>query len=1072
MFVPSSPPLDVTTVKLDKDVYSWTDKVFITVTAPDHNLNATIIDEIGNNPDNPIKVATRSHQIDQYKLVETGPNTGVFTGHVILTGFGYASNSFNFNNDPKYYDTNSRTGDTNGQNGIGLGPTNGFIETKNNQGITVSFKSSNGQTIIDSSPIQWNVGKLQWLETSYSSAGPAVLQVIDTDMNLNPESIDNFQVEVWSTTGFDSIDLTVTETGPATGIFEGTVFFNQSLYDSSDMRLNVSSSDRLIGEYRDYTLPPSDNPDYRGSIELEHETLIDPTVLPLERQVVNPSNVNDPVPNRSSMIDGSDEIPTVNPVSNSNLVALPNSAFDLRLLDAFRNPVSDLRVGQQVQIVRDISNDEYVDQGFVYYTWIKDSNDDTPLDMTWVANSDSDSAPYRSLWISGIVPSGNLFAPGISWTPQSAGTYEIHTFVWRSLSDRVDIVPPAKITVTALSSESLTVNQPNTDPVPNLPPFTEGNGLEIPVTRPTSALSTLTSSPPPSSPSNSAPSSNSAPPTSPSDLRILDASRNPVSNALVEQRISITRSVTNNDNDNVDQQFVYVARVRDGNGETVNLQWITNTLQPRESSDFDIFWTPESPGTYDVSTFVWDSLGNRIDISPPARLAVTVLSLGSLTINQLYSNPVPSPSSSSITDGNMIEIPVTRPTTSTNIVTPPPTSTPPPPTTTLLPPLPPSVSSDLRIVDAFGKTVNDVRANQIVGVSRNIENTQNTVQNFVYAIQVKSGNTESPDMKWVTGALQPGQSFASTISWIPKLAGTYEISSFVWDSLGNRVDILPPAKITVTVSSLGRSTVNQPDTTPVPNSPSNSNPDVRLVAISGKTVNEVHVGQPVAIIKDVTSDEHVDQPFVYYVWIKDSNDDRPLDMTWVGTGEPAPIHSQWITGTLTQGLSSIHGVGWTPQSAGTYDIDTFVWRSLIDRVDVLPPAKITVTVLPSESSTVNQPDTNPVSNSNSELRLVDDYSNTVNDVRANQIVGVSRNIGNDQNIAQNFVFFIDVKNSNDESVDTQWISGTLEPGQSFLSRISWIPKLAGTYEISSFVWDSLGNRVDILPSANLTVTVN
>ena len=44
-------------------------------------------------------------------------------------------------------------------------------------------------------------------------------------MNLDPESVDNYSVDIWSDSDAGGIDLTVTETNEATGIFEGTVFF-------------------------------------------------------------------------------------------------------------------------------------------------------------------------------------------------------------------------------------------------------------------------------------------------------------------------------------------------------------------------------------------------------------------------------------------------------------------------------------------------------------------------------------------------------------------------------------------------------------------------------------------------------------------------------------------------------------------------------------------------------------------------------------------------------------------------------------------------------------------------------
>ena len=58
------------TVELDQKVYTWTDKVYITIVAPDHNFDGGLVDEIGNTDTDPIKISTRGHDIDNYKLVE------------------------------------------------------------------------------------------------------------------------------------------------------------------------------------------------------------------------------------------------------------------------------------------------------------------------------------------------------------------------------------------------------------------------------------------------------------------------------------------------------------------------------------------------------------------------------------------------------------------------------------------------------------------------------------------------------------------------------------------------------------------------------------------------------------------------------------------------------------------------------------------------------------------------------------------------------------------------------------------------------------------------------------------
>lgn len=105
----------------------------------------------------------------------------------------------------------------------------------------------------DSTPTQWNEGKIKWYETSYPSGGTGVVQVIDPDMNLNPGKIDNFDVDVWSGSDFAGIDLTLTETDDSSGVFEGTVFFTTS-DDSSGHRLRVEEGDTIFSKYDDITI--------------------------------------------------------------------------------------------------------------------------------------------------------------------------------------------------------------------------------------------------------------------------------------------------------------------------------------------------------------------------------------------------------------------------------------------------------------------------------------------------------------------------------------------------------------------------------------------------------------------------------------------------------------------------------------------------------------------------------------------------------------------------------------------------------------------------------------------------
>ena len=237
------------TIKLDQKVYTWTDKVYITIIAPDYNYDGDLADEIGYTDYDTIRISTRDHDLNKYKLVETGTDTGIFTGEVILSGFA----SHDADGDGDIPDARGITGDGTGR-ALGIGPTNGFLETTNDDRVSVSFEYSEDITIVASALIRWNIGEVRWLESSYPASGTGVVQVIDPDLNINPEAVDNFDINVWSDTDAGGIDLTVTETDEATGIFAGTVAFSTDI-ESSGHRLRITEGDTVTAEYEDRTLP-------------------------------------------------------------------------------------------------------------------------------------------------------------------------------------------------------------------------------------------------------------------------------------------------------------------------------------------------------------------------------------------------------------------------------------------------------------------------------------------------------------------------------------------------------------------------------------------------------------------------------------------------------------------------------------------------------------------------------------------------------------------------------------------------------------------------------------------------
>lgn len=366
------------TVELDQKVYSWTDKVYVTIVAPDHNFDSDLVDEIGNSDLDPIKVSTRGFNLKNYKLVETGTDTGIFTGEVILTGFPHDADGRG-----NIVDTNPRTSDA------FSGPTDGFLESSDDDGLTVSFEFSEDETVVGSSLIRWNIGEVQWLEASYPASGTGVVRVIDPDMNLDPEAVDNFSADVWSDSDAGGIDLTVTETNEATGIFEGTVFFTTT-DESSGHRLRVAEGDTVTAEYEDNTLP---DPYTRADeLDVTATSLIGTVVPPLERA----------------------------------------PAANLRTVDAFGNSLDTVSVDQQVQISADLSNGQNREQQFAYLVQIQDGNGVT----------------VSLAWITGSLSAGQSFSPALSWIPTTAGTYTATAFVWESVDNPTALSPPVTTTVT------------------------------------------------------------------------------------------------------------------------------------------------------------------------------------------------------------------------------------------------------------------------------------------------------------------------------------------------------------------------------------------------------------------------------------------------------------------------------------------------------------------------------------------------------------------------------------------------------------------------------------------------
>jgi len=310
----------------DKPVYTWTDKIKMTIIAPSWNTDRHLIDSIGNTEDHSITISTRENSLESYRFTETDVNSGIFTAEVILTGFSHDADG------DGNTDTTPRT--------IGNGPTSGFLEVGRDSAITISFEFADGIVLTESVPVRWNIGTIQFSKDTFLSDDSVMIRVVDIDMNLNPEALDHIPVQLFSDSDVAGITINAIETSESSGLFTATISLSQTS-PSSGNRLYSLPDDKIFAKYDDHTLPKP----YSTSDNLEIETFA-----------------------RSDS-----PIPPINRLENSSIL----------LSDSFGNQLQSLSSNDQIQIVGTIINDQNSKQEFVYIFQVKNATNSVEL-VSWI----------------------------------------------------------------------------------------------------------------------------------------------------------------------------------------------------------------------------------------------------------------------------------------------------------------------------------------------------------------------------------------------------------------------------------------------------------------------------------------------------------------------------------------------------------------------------------------------------------------------------------------------------------------------------------------------------------------
>ncbi|MFQ5970648.1 MAG: hypothetical protein ACE5J2_09180 [Nitrososphaerales archaeon] len=113
-------------------------------------------------------------------------------------------------------------------------------------------------------------------------------------------------------------------------------------------------------------------------------------------------------------------------------------------------------------------------------------------------------------------------------------------------------------------------------------------------------------------------------PVSLSRLTFVDQTGSRLTDVTVGQQIMIQAKVTNNFK--TTEEIAYISQVKDSDGITVALSWITGTLAPQQSFELAISWIPETPGDYTAEVFVWKSIKNPEPLSFKPKMSKIIVS--------------------------------------------------------------------------------------------------------------------------------------------------------------------------------------------------------------------------------------------------------------------------------------------------------------------------------------------------------------------------------------------------------------------------------------------------------------
>jgi len=106
-------------------------------------------------------------------------------------------------------------------------------------------------------------------------------------------------------------------------------------------------------------------------------------------------------------------------------------------------------------------------------------------------------------------------------------------------------------------------------------------------------------------------------------------------------------------------------------------------------------------------------------------------------------------------------------------------------------------------------------------------------------------------------------------------------------------------------------------------------------------------------------------------------------------------------------------------------------------------------------------------------RLADFRGNTVSqNVIVNQLVVITADITNNQDVSQDFVYIVQIKDSQNVIRYLNFIKAEVSPTKTFSPGVSWTPNTSGKFLVEIYVWEGLDepNPLSEVLTLNLTAS--